>query len=132
MKIILEEVVEDDCASEGSKLLVESNEGFYSISGCVKERHMEKIDLCHSCGNKKTIRHALFECTWAKLFWQEIKEVTRVKIPELHPTSWSMDIIDSNLLRPRDAAVILCGAWSIWSERNARKHGEQTRSISSQ
>jgi hypothetical protein len=25
---------------------------------------------------KENIQHALFECTWAKLFWQEIKVVT--------------------------------------------------------
>ena len=29
-----------------------------------------------------------------------------------------------------DNCVILCGAWAVWSERNARKHGETARSVS--
>ncbi|XP_071683496.1 uncharacterized protein [Lolium perenne] len=71
---------------------------------------------------------------WKKL-WKfrvppkEIKVVTGVKIPCFHPTTWAIDIIDSNKLEPKDASVILCGAWAVWSERNARKHGERLRTI---
>jgi hypothetical protein len=77
----------------------------------------------------ETIQHSLFECTWAKLLWQEIEAVTGVKIPDLHPSTWAIDIIDSTKLEPVDAAIILCGGWAIWSERNARTHGEQERTI---
>jgi hypothetical protein len=36
-----------------------------------------------------------------------------VKIPCFHPTTWAIDIIDSNKLEPKDASVILCGAWAV-------------------
>ena len=50
----------------------------------LKERHVEKISNCEDCGEDETIFHTLFICTWAKLFWQEIKRLTKVKIPSLH------------------------------------------------
>ncbi|KAK1684139.1 hypothetical protein QYE76_044987 [Lolium multiflorum] len=60
----------------------------------------------------------------------EIKEITNVKVPVLYPSSWAIDLIDSNKVKPRDAAIILCGAWAVWSERNARNHGERSRTVS--
>ena len=69
-------------------------------------RHMEKLPFCRACGRKETIKHALFECTWVKLFWQEIRGATSVKIPDLHPDSWALDIIDSDRVS-RDAAAVI-------------------------
>jgi hypothetical protein len=41
----------------------------------LKERHMEQIGFCHACGRgDESIFHALFECTWAKIFWQEMRD----------------------------------------------------------
>jgi hypothetical protein len=60
---------------------------------------------------------------------QEIKAVTGAKIPDLHPSTWAIDIIDSTKIKPADAAIILCGGWAVWSERNARNHGEHERTI---
>lgn len=72
----------------------------------------------------------MFECTWAKLFWQELREVTKVKVPELHLSTWAMDIIYSSKVSAKDAAIILCGGWFVWSERNVRHHDERVRSVS--
>jgi ribonuclease HI len=104
--------------------------GFIPCRSVLEARHIEKIKFCHECGSNEIIHHALFDCTWAKLFWQEIKAVTSVKIPQLHPNTWAIDIIDSSKVDPRDAAIILCGGWAVWSERNSRKHGESSRTIS--
>jgi ribonuclease HI len=104
--------------------------GFIPCRSVLKKRHIERISFCQACGGDETIKHALFHCTWAKLFWQEIRVVTGVKIPDFHPDSWAVDLIDSSRIRPRDAAVILCGAWAVWSERNARNHGEKSRTVS--
>ncbi|KAK1620057.1 hypothetical protein QYE76_025574 [Lolium multiflorum] len=62
-------------------------------------------------------------------FNEEIRVVLSVKIPALHPSTWAIDIIDSNKVDPRVVAIILCGGWTVWAERNARDHGESTRSI---
>jgi hypothetical protein len=40
-----------------------------------------------------------------KLFWQEIKVVRGVKIPDLHPTTWAIDLVDTSNMYPRDATV---------------------------
>jgi hypothetical protein len=104
--------------------------GFIPCRSVLKNRHIDRISFCQACGCEETIWHALFECTWAKLFWQEIKEVTGVKIPELHPTTWTMDLIDSSIVNQSEAVVILCGAWAVWSKRNARNHGERARTVS--
>jgi hypothetical protein len=49
-------------------------------------------------------------------------ELTRVKIPDLHPVTWTTDILDDGICRERDRSIILCGMWSQWTSRNDRKH----------
>jgi len=103
--------------------------GFIPCHAVLKGRHIEKVGFCHECGREETIKYLLFECTWAKNFWHDIKVATSVKMPSLHPTAWAIDLIDSNKIEPKVASVILCGGWAVWSERNTRKHGECTRSV---
>ena len=73
--------------------------------------------------------HAIFHCTWARSFWDEIKILTGIKIPKLHPQSWTLDLVDGTKVSQADACVICCGAWAIWTERNKRRHGEAGRTI---
>jgi hypothetical protein len=36
----------------------------------LKERHMDHLGFCEACGvPEETIQHALFSCTWAKIFF---------------------------------------------------------------
>ena len=94
------------------------------------DRHMEQISFCETCGaQQESIYHAMFECTWAKLFWAELRLLTDVKIPEFHPSTWAMDMIDSKLISESKTCMILCGSWAAWQERNARKHGDGGRSV---
>jgi hypothetical protein len=58
----------------------------------------------------------------AKLFWNHTKVLSGVKIPHLNPLTWARDLLDPNLFLPKDAAVILCGMWSLWMARNDRRH----------
>ncbi|XP_044346357.1 uncharacterized protein [Triticum aestivum] len=102
---------------------------FIPCRSILKERRIEQISFCEDCGCEETITHSLFDCTWAKLFWHQIRNMLGVKLPRLHPDSWAMDMIDGGMVSDTDAAVILCGCWSVWSERNAKKHGDKGRSI---
>ena len=95
----------------------------------LKRRHVEEIDFCESCGQPETSMHAIFHCTWARSFWDEIKILTGIKIPKLHPQSWTLDLVDGTKVSQADACVICCGAWAIWTERNTRRHGEAGRTI---
>jgi ribonuclease HI len=92
---------------------------------------MEEIAFCETCGaEQESIFHAFFECTWARQFWHELKMVSRIKVPELHPVSWASDLIDGKRVSVEDACVILCGCWAVWTERNAMWHGNGGKSIS--
>jgi hypothetical protein len=96
----------------------------------LKRRHMDPIAFYKICGaEEESIFHAFFECTWAKLFWEDLKKVTSIKIPTLHPISWATDMIEGQLISEAKACVILCGCWSVWTERNAVSHGESQRSV---
>jgi hypothetical protein len=69
---------------------------------------MEEIAHCKTCGTLQlSICHAFFECTWERLFWQELKSVTSFKVPILHPRSWASDIVDENLVARKEACIII-------------------------
>jgi len=57
-------------------------------------RHVEPIanyDVCEA--DEESIRHVLIECTVARAFWEHAKELTGVKLPELHPVRWARDLL---------------------------------------
>ena len=58
-----------------------------------------------------------------------MKKVALVKIPQLHPQTWTSDLLEGKLGSNQFACTVLCGCWAIWSERNARNHGENERSM---
>jgi hypothetical protein len=59
------------------------------------------------------------------MFWQDLREMMNLKLPSFHLESWALDMIDNPKIK---VALILCGCWAIWKERNAQKHGEGGRS----
>lgn len=80
---------------------------------------------CEVCGEDvESIKHALLDCTVAKLFWDQVRLLTGVKVPLLHPLTWARDLVDPSVISEKDAAVIICGMWSLWMSRNKRRHGE--------
>jgi len=49
-------------------------------------RHVEPIPHCDVCGaEEESIRHVLLDCTIAKEFWVQAKELIGIKLPLLHP-----------------------------------------------
>uniref|UniRef100_A0A0A8YG60 Reverse transcriptase zinc-binding domain-containing protein n=1 Tax=Arundo donax TaxID=35708 RepID=A0A0A8YG60_ARUDO len=89
------------------------------------KRHIDPIAFCEACGSEEeSVRHVLLDCTIARLFWSNAKELTSVKIPKLHPTSWARDLLHNHICSRKDSAVIICGMWTLWMARNKRKHGE--------
>ena len=102
---------------------------FIPCKAVLKERHIQTIHFCETCGRAESIFHVLFECSWAKVFWRGIKEWTGVKIPELHQQFWAFEMVEGVLVPEKDACIILCGCWAAWSERNTRNHGGEGRSV---
>lgn len=87
----------------------------------MKKWHVEQIGACELYGaEEETIFYALVECIHAKLFWAEIKNMTGIKLPRLHPSTWASDIhiLDEKVCSREEVAVITRGAWSMWTSRN--------------
>ena len=83
--------------------------GFVPCNSVLLTRHIEKAPFCDLCGKEETITHALFDCTWARLFWKEMKTMMQIKIPVLHPHSWASDLIEGKLGSDQFVCIILCG-----------------------
>jgi hypothetical protein len=94
----------------------------------LKQRHIETITPSEYCGaNEEYIQHALFECTWSRISWQEMSNDVKLKILSFHPNSWVKNMVDNKEIKEEESSMILCGFWVIWRERNARKHGDSIR-----
>nr|TKW06741.1 hypothetical protein SEVIR_7G260350v2 [Setaria viridis] len=88
-------------------------------------RHIEPTAHCETCGaDEELVWHVLLECTVARMFWEQAKKITGVKLPCLRPDSWASDLLQDNVCSRKDRAVIICGIWSLWMLRNRRRHGE--------
>ena len=69
--------------------------------------------------------HVAISCTFATRFWKALKDITGCKLPNLHPATWTADLISSKVCTQQEAALIICCSWSLWSGRNARRHGHK-------
>ena len=99
--------------------------GFLPARQVLHRRHIESIPHCEVCGaEEESIRHVLIECTIAKNFWEQAKDLIGVKLPTLHPQTWAGDIL-SDICSRKERAIIICGMWSLWTMRNKRRHGEE-------
>lgn len=98
---------------------------FMPTKGELKRRHVEKEDHCEGCGEPgESLYHVALKCTFACQFWRTAHEITGLQVPTLHQATWTRDVLSGDFCTPSEAALIICGAWSLWSGRNARKHGK--------
>jgi hypothetical protein len=58
------------------------------------------------------------------MFWDEVKKLTGIKIPKLHQATWVKDLLTGDHCSVSSVELIICGVWSLWTGRNARKHGK--------
>ena len=79
-------------ASESENLLEEGPARVPPSEGDLHWRHIEPTAFCEVCGaDRETIKHILTECAGALMFWREVKTITGVKLPNLHPVSWASE-----------------------------------------
>jgi hypothetical protein len=92
-------------STKGEIILWRVIKQFVPTRAILKQLHDVRI-----CGaNEESIQHALFECTWAWIFWQETRNNVQLKIPSFHPNSWAKDMVDSKEIMEEDLSMILCG-----------------------
>jgi hypothetical protein len=49
----------------------------------------------------------------------------------LHPVTWANDILRADVCTDKDRNLFIIGMYSLWMQRNKRKHGEQQTLLSS-
>jgi ribonuclease HI len=83
------------------------------------------VAFCDLCGaEQETIKHALIDCTVAKIFWHEVKALTGAKLLKLHNQSWASDILRPDFCTDKERGFFIIGMYALWSQRNQRRHGE--------
>lgn len=71
---------------------------FLPAKQVVHRRHLEPTAHCETCGSgRESVRHVLTECTIARIFWEQTKRTTVVKLPDLHPVSWASDLLNDRV-----------------------------------
>lgn len=99
---------------------------FLPSKGELKRRHMSKVVHCETCGKPgESLFHVAFKCSFAVRFCRAAREVTGCEIPVLHPVTWTWDLLAGVRYLEKDTSLIICGVWSLWSGRNARKYGKE-------
>lgn len=43
----------------------------------------------------------------------------------MNPATWAKDLLSGDYCSIDDAAKVICGIWSLWTGRNARRHGRE-------
>jgi hypothetical protein len=60
-----------------------------------------------------------------------LKELTGKVMPNLHPVSWTTDLLARSICSTMDAELFICGVWSLWTTgRNRRQHGQKSQGSS--
>jgi hypothetical protein len=89
----------------------------------LKRRHVAMENFCEMCGDPdESVYHVVLLCPVARRFWDEVRKLTGVRIPDLHPCTWATDVLHADICPTSSAATLICGAWTLWTRRNARRH----------
>lgn len=87
---------------------------------------MSEESYCEFCGDpSESMYHIFFSCPMARRFWGEVKQLTGVGVFNFHPCSWSTDVLKASVCPSTTAALMICGAWALWTRRNGRRHGRK-------
>jgi len=90
----------------------------------LKRRHVARESHCEVCGSRdETLLHVFFDCPLAKRFWKEVKKETGMPVPSIQSCTWARDVLHMRSGRIATTETIICGAWALWTGRNARGHG---------
>ena len=69
--------------------------------------------------------HALITCSHARQFWSAAKESLFLKLPKLHPLTWTKDILCDPRFTSGERARIITVMYNIWTSRNNITHGKE-------
>ena len=91
----------------------------------MKYWHIRTTSVCDLCkAMDEDLMHALVHCSHAKSFWATTREVLDLKLPPLHPTTWSRDLVVDTRFSTAERCQIITIMHAIWSSRNRWTHDE--------
>jgi len=68
-------------------------------------------NFCEMCGDPdEYLYYVFFQCLVTKRFWGEVKKLSGVMIPNLHPWSWATDVLCGDVCTRSMTATLVCGA----------------------
>jgi hypothetical protein len=89
----------------------------------LNRRHIKEIPRCEVCfAADEDLMHALISCSHAQMFWEEARKVFDLKLPRLHPKTWSKDIVCDQMFSENQRCTIISIMYSIWSSRKRITH----------
>lgn len=93
--------------------------------GELRRRHVMPEAHCLMCGHdEELLFHVRVKSDHAVLFWAAAQGYFELKLPKLHPSTWSRDILDPMFLSKEKVAIAMSVMWAIWSSSNKYTHKE--------
>jgi hypothetical protein len=95
------------------------------VEATLQYRHIAPLGRCKVCLDaNEDMMHALIQCPHAKKFWSEARNWLDLKLPNLHPATWSRDLLCDPMFSDRDQAKSITVMWAIWTSRNKIVHDQ--------
>ena len=73
----------------------------------------------------ESLFHVFFHCPVEKMFWDKVKKLSGVMVPNLHPCSWATNVLQVDVCSSTTTAMIVYGAWTLWTKRYIHCHGHK-------
>ncbi|RLN34247.1 hypothetical protein C2845_PM03G26600 [Panicum miliaceum] len=84
------------------------------------------VRSCYRLLKQESDQKEAFEMGESGASENEVRDITGCKLLDLHPATWTKDLLSGDVCSQDKAALFICGAWSLWSGRNARRHGRNS------
>ena len=100
--------------------------GILPDESTLKRRYIKVLSRCNVChATDEDLMHALIYCSHAKQFWIKAQYRLDVRLPRLHPLTWTRDIVCDAQFSVEERAKIISVMWSIWHSHNRWTHDSE-------
>ncbi|KAE8775544.1 Alanyl-tRNA synthetase [Hordeum vulgare] len=100
--------------------------GILPVKATFKCRHIASVGTCKLCLHaEEDMKHVLLNWTHARRFWSTAPDWLDIKRPEVHPLTWSQDILCDPMFLNSERAKLVTVMWAIWTSRNNATHDKR-------
>ena len=99
--------------------------GILLVYATLTRRHVKVNSTCPVCKSaSENMIHAMIECGHAKQFWTAARDILHLKLPRLHPDTWTVDILCDPCFNQGEREKIISIMSAIWDSRNRWAHDD--------